>query len=56
MHAGLADAETATALPAKGKFLPAAVAVLEGLAASSSFAGAAMFGVQFPASMIQAYN
>lgn len=37
MHAGLADAESTSTLPAKGKFLPTAVALLERLAAPASF-------------------
>lgn len=37
MHAGLADAESTSALPAKREFLPAAVALLERFAAPASF-------------------
>jgi hypothetical protein len=37
MHAGLADAESTSTLPAKGKFLPAAVALLERFAAPADF-------------------
>ena len=46
MHAGLADAETASALPTKRKFLTAAVALLYGATASSSFSGGTVFGAQ----------
>jgi hypothetical protein len=41
IHTGLADAESTSALPAKGKFLSAAVALLKRLAAPASFANGA---------------
>jgi hypothetical protein len=51
MHAGLANAEAAAALPAKGKLLPAAVTLLERFTASASLAGCAGFGAQCSSSI-----
>jgi hypothetical protein len=56
MHAGLADAETATTLPAKEKFLPAAVTLLEGFAAFSPIAYGAVFGAQSFTSLTHVQN